>query len=210
MSVRLIFLFISLLSFTSCAHFPAGQAYLSAMERDDTSFFSPKIDFPVVAGDSGEDWIAEKENKGRRPSSLEDIREDRSSRALKSELKHLEGMQSDDSLEFYNTHKKALASTSQRIYFLSLPPEERKDYLFSRGILSEPKREVAAFEKVFSLRKNDVLIGMSKIDVLESMGKPMRVEIAGNPRNENERWLYRLNGASKYIYFESGEVQGWE
>ena len=42
------------------------------------------------------------------------------------------------------------------------------------------------------------------------MGKPMRVEIAGNPRYENERWLYRMNGASKYIYFESGQVQGWE
>jgi hypothetical protein len=51
---------------------------------------------------------------------------------------------------------------------------------------------------------------MSKTQVLQSWGEPARVDIAGNPSNENERWLYSMNGASKYIYFEAGEVQGWE
>ena len=66
------------------------------------------------------------------------------------------------------------------------------------------------FNDPFIIRSNDVSLGMNKNDVLESMGRPLQVEIAGNPRNENERWLYDLNGASKYIYFEAGEVQGWE
>jgi hypothetical protein len=64
--------------------------------------------------------------------------------------------------------------------------------------------------EAFRARNDEVAIGMRKPDVLDSLGKPLRVEIAGNPRHENERWLYRLNGAPKYIYFEAGEVQGWE
>ncbi len=51
---------------------------------------------------------------------------------------------------------------------------------------------------------------MSKNDIVASLGKPARVEIAGNPSYENERWVYQFNGSSKYIYFESGVVQGWE
>jgi hypothetical protein len=51
---------------------------------------------------------------------------------------------------------------------------------------------------------------MKKGQVMASIGRPSKVEVAGNPQDENERWLYHMNGASKYIYFESGEVQGWE
>jgi hypothetical protein len=45
---------------------------------------------------------------------------------------------------------------------------------------------------------------------MNTFGRPTRVEVAGNPSYENERWLYSVNGATKYIYFESGRVEGWE
>jgi hypothetical protein len=53
-------------------------------------------------------------------------------------------------------------------------------------------------------------MGMSKDEVLDQLGRPRKVEVAGNPANENERWGYLANGAMKYIYFESGYVEGWE
>lgn len=196
--IAVSFLFIQ----TGCANFHTGRAYLSDMDQDDSAFYNPSEDFPVVAGDSG---------RFRGPSSIDDVEEDRTSRALREELRELESMQSEESMELYTPYKKLLGSVSQRIYFLKLPPHERRDYLITRGILSEPSQHaLTPHDRMSATRANDVLIGMDKHDVMESLGKPLRVEVAGNPRYENERWLYRLNGASKYIYFESGKVQGWE
>lgn len=53
-------------------------------------------------------------------------------------------------------------------------------------------------------------MGMTKEEVMDQLGRPSKVEVAGNPENENERWGYLANGAMKYIYFESGYVEGWE
>lgn len=194
-----------------CAQFHTGRTYLSEMEQDDSRFFNPKEDFPIVAGDTGRDWSTEAEIRSRVPASENDLMEDRHSRALKSELRSLERSQSDESLEFYEKHKHQFGTVSEKIYFLKLPPRERKDYLLSRGFIEEPKTPLyTANETMFAVKRHDILLGMKKNEVLDSWGKPVRVEIAGNPRNENERWLYNMNGASKYIYFESGEVQGWE
>ena len=202
------------------------------MENEDYSFFNPREDFPVVGGDNGRDWISEGQRIQRTPAADVIMAEERSARALKSELRELESLQSDEDLEFYDKHKDKFSSASEKIYFLNLPPDERKDYLVDRGFLlpypakhrSHILNKVAQVSPVdtvdndypseysdpFVLRRNDVMLGMNKGDVLESIGKPVRVEIAGNPRNENERWLYEMNGASRYIYFESGEVHGWE
>jgi len=158
--------------------------------------------------------------------------EERSARALKSELKELEYIQPEEDLEFYDAHKHKFRSASEKIFFLNLPVEERRDYLVDRGFLpqnvsvrktdfinnksggSPDSINQSSFEprihSSFYERQDHLTIGMSKNDVLNSFGKPLLVEIAGNPRNENERWLYEMNGASKYIYFESGEVHGWE
>jgi hypothetical protein len=209
MPVRSLFTFIFLLMQVSCAQLYTGRSYLSEMENEDSSFYNPNEDFPIVAGDTGRDWMSEGERKRRTPASEDDLAEDRMKRALRSELSSLESMQAEEDQEFYETHKEKLGSMSQRIYFLKLLPNERQEYLSSRGI-TKSSRTQTAFEKMSSNRTNDVVLGMQKNDVLASLGKPLRVEVAGNPRNENERWLYKLNGASKFIYFESGEVLGWE
>lgn len=204
----LSFLSLSLLS--GCAELHVGRTYLSEMEHDDSTFFSPSDDFPIVAGDTGRNWISDDERRERTPAAEEEDFDARKSRYLKQELKDLEGLQSEDSLAFYERHKGQLTTTSERIYFLKLPSYERKDYLLSRGFIEETKPKLDYKENLLAVRNNDILLGMKKDDVLSSWGKPLRVEVAGNPRHENERWLYRMNGASKYIYFESGEVQGWE
>jgi hypothetical protein len=211
MSQQILSTFLIALFLTGCAEFSTGRSYLTEMEQDDAHFFSPREDFPVMAGDSGQDWISESERKRRTPASHDDLLEDRTSQALKSELRQLEGLQSEESLELYNQHKHLLAGTSGKIYFLKLPPQDRKDYLSSKGILSEKRlASETPFDRLTSRRNNDVYLGMNKNEVLASMGKPVKVEVAGNPRNENERWLYRFNSRSKFIYFESGRVEGWE
>jgi SNF2 family DNA or RNA helicase len=200
-----------LFTFVSCSQFHTGRTYLSEMEHDDSRFFSPNEDFPVVAGDSGRTWNSEREQRERTPASEEDVAEVRAKRSLRQELADLENRQTEENLKLYEAHLRDLPTVSERIYFLKLSPYDRKDYLMARGLIREPKRSRSFDpEKSFRLRDQALSLGMSKTQVLQSWGEPARVDIAGNPSNENERWLYSMNGASKYIYFEAGEVQGWE
>ncbi|MFP5386815.1 MAG: hypothetical protein ACLGHN_12090 [Bacteriovoracia bacterium] len=194
-----------------CTHFHTGRTYLTEMEQDDSSFFTPRNDFPVVAGDTGRYWMSERERKARTPASEDEMRDDLAGRTLKRELRELESVQTEENFEFYNQYQHKLSTISEKIYFLRLPPYERREYLLSRGFLSDSRAPAFSDkDRVFAVRQQNILLGMTKGDVLESWGKPLRVEVAGNPRNENERWLYRMNGASKFIYFESGQVQGWD
>lgn len=199
-----------MLTTVSCSQFMTHRDYLSEMESDDSSFFNPRKDFAVVAGDTGRDWETKSERKQRTPASVSDTQDSSSRKYLNQELRYLEGKQSEDAMEFYEKHKARLATTSERIYFLKLSQYDRKDYLASRGFLKEEKQALKPHEEMFALRQSNVITGMSKSDVMNNWGRPARVEVAGNPSFENERWIYNVNGASKYIYFESGRVQGWE
>lgn len=200
-----------LLAITSCTQFHTERSFLSAMENDDSRFFNPSHDFPVVVGDNGRFWNTENEQKRRTPASDEDMAQTRSQILLNKELRNLESSEPEEGLSFYEKHRHQLQTTSEKIYFLKLPQHERKDYLMSRGFIAETKSQVLYQpEKMFGSRKTDLQLGMSKTDVATSWGKPFRVEVSGNPQNENERWLYKMNGASKYIYFEAGQVEGWE
>lgn len=208
MQRRSLMLLTLLLLSQSCAY--TGRSFLSEMSHDDSSFYQPN-DFPVVNGDTGEMGISEEERRLRTPKSFADVAESRHRRVLLDELRTLENEQSDRALKFYERHKHRFATTSEKIYFLKLPTHERKEYLEARGFLIENKRSVASIrEEMTRERDQDITLGMSKDQVLDSLGQPYRVEIAGNPVYENERWLYNVDGASKYIYFESGLVGGWE
>ncbi|WPU64778.1 hypothetical protein [Peredibacter starrii] len=202
-------LILSLFLLTSCADLYTGRSYLTEMESDDSRFFNPRDDFPVVGGDSGRFWNTEEETRARTPASLGDIAEENRKRSLRQELRELESSQSED--ELYQKYQHKFGTVSERIYFLELPPRERRDYLASRGFLEEEKVEMTSErERAFAVRGQDILLGMSKNEVVESWGKPLRIEIAGNPTYENERWLYRVKNGQKFIYFEGGQVQGWE
>lgn len=65
---------------------------------------------------------------------------------------------------------------------------------------------------------DNIHLGMQKNRVKRSLGLPSQVEVAGNPKYGNERWVYvrsvpTLDGyykEKKVIYFEGGSVVGWE
>jgi hypothetical protein len=177
------------------------------MEQDEGGFYSPG-DFPIVAGDTGRTYETTQERRRRTPASMDDYQRERTRDFLQDELRALENRQSDEALAEYDQHKDKLKTTSERIYFLKLSEYERREYLYSRGFLQENSQ--AQLTERFGVRSEVVTMGMSKNEVMQTLGKPKRVEVAGNPSYENERWLYSANGATKYIYFESGRVEGWE
>lgn len=67
-------------------------------------------------------------------------------------------------------------------------------------------------------QQSSIRLGMEKNGVRRFLGAPNQVEVAGNPKYENERWIYEtqvptLGGYYKekrVIYFENGAVVGWE
>lgn len=204
-----------LLFFVACTELPTGRTYLSEMEHDDSTFYRPDEDFPVVGGDAEVAGMSMDEyRRNRMPKSEEDKSYDRETQVLRAELKALEGAQSEEEMDFYQKYRKRFANTSEKIYYLKLPRSERRQYLQERGFINTPATRapasVAAAGGGFQPRRNQIFMGMTKNDVMGSFGKPSRVEVAGNPSNENERWMYNINGSSKYVYFESGVVQGWE
>ena len=208
MSSHYFSLLILLCSITSCAQFDTGRTFLAEMEDDDSHFFNPSEDFPVVAGDTGTIGNSEKEQLRRTPPSEVDMLAVRTNRVLMQELKDLESSLSEKNLKIYERHRHQLTTISEKIYFLKLPIHDRHEYLMARGFISEPKSK--EHSRYLSSRNQGLVPGMSKNAIVASLGKPAKVEVAGNPQNENERWLYRHNGAPKYIYFEAGQVQGWE
>ena len=205
-SIRTQLTLMTLLSLASCAGLQ--RSFLAQMEHDDSTFYQPERDFRVVSGDSGRFWASDDERRARTPLSDDDIFEERSQQALRRELKDLEGAQTDRALELYSAHKSRL-NISERIYLLKLPKRERLDYLASKGLLNEDSF-TSQRNRAPASRDSEIALGMGKSEVMDSLGKPRRVEVAGNPSYENERWVYQVNGSTKYIYFESGEVQGWE
>lgn len=200
--IKILALFIFLVS---CGHMPAGRSYLSEMSREDGTFLEPYRDFPVVVGDTGSWGYSEEVRRMRTPASEEELEEYNLGQSLKWELGELEAKQSEEALSVYQKYVHHFKTISEKIYYLRLPYHERYSYLEARGIVA-PK----AFSWHLPTSESEINLGMSKTEIISRLGQPQRVEIAGNPRFENERWLYAEQGSPKYIYFESGKVGGWE
>ena len=129
-------------------------------------------------------------------------------RSLTEELEDLENSLGEESFADYMKFRNQLGGTSEKIYYLRLRSKAlKRNYLESRGIITssrESSRDIQA-----AVRSRDVVLGMTKGQVESSWGRPMRVDVAGNPRYENERWSFYDAGKVKYIYFEGGVVHGW-
>jgi hypothetical protein len=192
--------------------------------RFDEPLFKPNDDFMVMAGDSGRDYDTYNEIMEKTPSSGKMNSDYRYDRSLERELRYLEQKLSDSEHSEYTRFKGNFGSRSEKIYFLRLPASEKRDYLSVRKIESNSnsisysnyrnqansrsaprRRSIASSVR----RAKDITLGMNQDDALQSWGTPERRDIDGNPSDRNERWAYRRNGRVKYIYFESGKVQGW-
>ncbi len=187
------------------------RSFVTEMDGPQDSFFVPNEDFPVVAGDYGQEYRTAKEIAQRTPLD----RHEREQRWTKNSI-YIELLSKENELrerdpaafKLYRSYERQFTSDSQKLYYLSLSPSERREflYLLGRGGSAESgKRAPASID-------DDMLIvqGMSKEDVVRKWGEPLSVAIAGRPEFQNEKWTYMHEGKISIIYFEHGIVQGWE
>lgn len=195
--------------------------------------FKANDDFMVVAGDSGRDYRSQSAMDSRTPFGEKNELYRLEDQSLRSELIHLENSLSDHEYSKYTGIRDDFKQDSEKIYYLSLSSRQREDYLEARKIAPENTAHYANYRTpivrangasrapayipsesdsthVMPSSAEQVSLGMGMDDVADLLGAPERRDIAGNPDQMNERWAYRSGQMTKYIYFESGRVEGWE
>jgi hypothetical protein len=64
-----------------------------------------------------------------------------------------------------------------------------------------------------AIETRDVVLGMSRNEVVQSWGEPSIREVAGTGEQGHERWTYRsrysLQRNDRTVIFENGKVAGW-
>ncbi len=198
-----------------CAALLESRSYSEQMEKTDDSFLSPGKDFPVASGDTGKQFLSSDELKSRTPANRFEQAERTERQSLQEELSEMESNLSPEEFERYEKVKGQFVADSERIYFLRLSPSERHHYLRTLGIQSVnaapemPTYSAITYIRSYQRTSREIYLGMDKDQVIDRWGRPDQVEIAGHPRDGNERWTFFDNGKSKHIFFESGRVQAW-
>ena len=207
--MKLLPVFVMIFAFQSCSTFLPHRSFEEKMSSNESSFFTPEEDFDVVSGDVKQGRASMSDILRRTPASVQEKEQFSAHNALENELKSLEESQTTEGYYHYLEYKDRLETTSDRIYFLRLKSlSERNDYLYGKGHYN-----IAASSHVNvseAIENSEIVVGMNKQDVTASWGRPSRVDVAGNPGLENERWTFFYQGKLKHVYFESGLVQGWD
>lgn len=204
-----VFLLVGVGILTSgCSLMLPSRSFIDEMDRE--SLYSPGRDFPVVSGDTGDVRIGKDELASRTPSSERSRRLNKEAASIQNELIQKEEAMEEEERTRYATDKKFLQTDSDKLYYLSLSPYDRTSYIDTKkNDLEEELEQGRNIVQNRSVHSGELFLGMEKSEVVEMWGKPSRVEIAGNPANQNERWSFREDGSVRQVYFESGKVQGW-
>lgn len=229
LNIFLIFLISTLLC--SCAGLFENRTFINEMEYvDQDGLFIPNENFRTVAGDTGRAYRSRREIMKRTP--LDGRRKGLSleQNSIAKELRNLERKLTNLEYQAYMEHQDALLTDSEKIYYLRLDPRERESYYRSKAFNASPKallsstsgyntlqnyRGPSSYNKDLRNRfdsmrfRQAIEMGMTKSMVEELWGRPSEIEVAGNPRYENERWAFFKNGKASYIYFEGGKVEAW-
>ena len=201
---------------SGCADLFLNRTYQSQMLMDRDDFFVAGRDFPVVPGDRDNPFRSAAEIQQRTPASgPEELRHQRED-ALKAELAQKESMLSGSEYQKYLKAKESLGGISERIYYLNLNPQDRATYLVSLGVNEYQARPLTYQQQrnqFFLLSGQDYTAqelerGMTKEQLLHLYGQPAKVEVAGNPAYQNERWSFKVNGRWQWVYLENGRVVG--
>ena len=195
---------------TGCSGFLPDRSYIEEMNRESDPFIQAGKDFPIMSGDTGEAYRSRDEIQKRTPSSERNRQSIKQQESLKQELEQKEADIPSENLGQYTKDKKYLPTDSDKLYYLSLSNSDRGSYINTkRQDMQDDQGKEQDFIQKRSIHHEELYIGMAKTQVLQVWGKPSRIEVAGNPKNQNERWSFVEDGNVKQIYFESGKVQGW-
>lgn len=105
----------------------------------------------------------------------------------------------------------------EKAEFLALPSlEARQQWINTHGIWDRAKMPAPEMKEL--IETQDISVGMPRDYVKKSWGDPQAVEVSGNPIYHNERWKYQrmvstpdgYKKETRFVYFESGRVVGWE
>ncbi len=212
--MKKIALFLLCTQMVACAELMQGTSYWDVMNSPEP-FFVPERDFAVAAGDSGAVALTPEEVQKRTPETAKQQERYAYEQSLQRELYHLEQRLDEGERRFYYKHRQHLSSVSDKIYFLSLDPNARREYLMDLGVIQHQVahsrgRSIASVAFGDMSLEKPISMGMSKGEVASTWGQPAMVEYAGNPNFQNERWSFSRNGRTNYIYFEGGRVIGWD
>lgn len=210
MRFLLLMVFISIF-LSSCAEMFTQRTFIDQMDHQTDGWFSPGKDFAVVPGDKGKAHRNQADIMKRTPAGKYSKGQYLAKQSIKSELNDKENKLSSDQYREYRQNIDHFDNDSEKIYYLTLPLEDRWQYLKSRRRVL-PNSRMKHSKRGYDTREDqvrDISTGMGKNDVVRVWGRPHRVEIAGNPSNQNERWVFVGKNSNKLIFFENGRVQGW-
>lgn len=203
------FTFATMLIFlSSCSLFMNNRTFIDEMDKDNNELFVPGQDFPIVPGDNGQAHRDMGEIMERTPKDGAVERRYFYQKGLEKELADLLDTLPEEEYRHYLLYQDALPKVSEKIFFLRLKTvSDRDEYLWSRGVkVGDGEKDR---QEQLAISGREIFVGMSKQAVTQSWGRPHRVDIAGNPTQENERWTFYSGSKPKYVYFEKGKVRGW-
>lgn len=210
-------LLIGLMFLASCAMMMEQRSFVDEMDFETDGFFVPNQDFEVMPGDEGQAFWNDQDINQRTPASTFSSKERLYTNSLKKELKYRESKLPEGEYRRYLQDQEFLETDSEKIYYLKLSYAKRSEYLSGKSLnysynsiktYKKPSLEQRIYEDEQSYTQG-VSVGMKKQDVRESWGRPYRIDVAGNPEFENERWIYNKAGKTQVVYFENGMVNGW-
>lgn len=207
---RMFFLFI-LGTLSGCSLVAPNRSYVGEIDSSDENFLVPSRDFKVVGGDQVRTQRSPSSNLSRVPEDYQDSQFLQGQKILFKELTELEENLSPEEYNRYLLVKNRIASISEKIQYLrSMRNNGESPSKIAENDERIPKKiQVETPKEEQAITEREVILGMSKQAVTKSWGRPMRVDVAGNPGRENERWAFFEQGRYKYIFFESGKVSGW-
>lgn len=193
-----------------CADLFTTRTFSDEMENNDDNFWVANEDFPVVPGDSGKAYRSRRQILARTPSSVRAVAKEKNQESLESELQEKVNKLSENEYADFMAHSRYLETLSEKIYYLDLPKGQRWQYMADKRTQAQGGSNELEFMKLRQDRYQSYLaVGMTKQEVVGLWGNPQRVEIAGDPRFENERWTFVDQGRVRRVYFENGQVNGW-
>ena len=184
-----------LLVISGCSSF-SERSFSDIMDKNQSSFFSPGKDFQVVGGDRNFNSSQE----SRYPASIASQAVRKQNKSLASELNKKIDQLSDPEYLSFQRYNSSFSGISEQLYYLNLNKREKRKYLEQFKVRSTGNQQ---------RKTRTIYQTMTKRDVLRLWGRPGKVQFSGDPKNENEKWVFLREGKKQLIYFESGKVEGW-
>jgi hypothetical protein len=209
---NLISLTFLLVISSSCSQLLTNRSFIDEMEHETDSFWVAGRDFDTTSGDSGKQYRTREEVMQRTPLDGATREEVERKRSVQGELNKKLNALTDEQYTQYQSVREYLENDSEKIYYLNLSQYEREAYVQSKmfSVYRDNIRRPASHSFGYkTARSPRVAVGMRKSDVMRSWGRPAQVDVAGDPKYENERWSFYDNGQMKQVYFENGKVSGW-